>query len=163
MANPVRSRNLDQFLVTKSRGLAPQFCRDLRNAQHSVGFQTEWHAKCGSWGKRACAAAVTVAVIPNSAAIRIVRAATATNGIGSNREGTHRTTPPRRSGADCATPAMSPAICVATWAVCSPRWSIRANSRVAGPVLLVIGVISPWLVWNSSRGGMERASRCRMF
>jgi len=54
MANLVRSRILGHCPVTESRGLAPQFCRDLQNAQYSVGFPAEWHGKCGSWVRVDC-------------------------------------------------------------------------------------------------------------
>ena len=97
------------------------------------------------------------ALSPYSPATSTTRSAILANGAGSNRAGTHSTTPPSRSGAPWASPAISPAICVATCAVRSPRWSHNASSRV--PVSPIIGIPSPQPVWNSHR--MERAIRCR--
>src|SRR6266404_6290883 len=51
---------------------------------------------------------------------------------GSRRVGTQSTIPPSRDPKPVASPAMSPGICVATWATPMPRWSHSNSIRSVG-------------------------------
>ena len=69
-----------------------------------------------------------------------VRAATAANGAGSRRDGTHSNNPAIRSGCSRASSATSPDICVATCAALQPKMIPQRDQALGQRWFVVHGV-----------------------